>query len=110
MNLGETVTYCILAEVFLCESIFIQTVCAQCFCGIDGFDMDASHIFPQDMLPAVTLAVYGPGDGKARADSGGEAGLTLCSVAITSLLGEGSDPKFLEQKPWDSGPWWLHSR
>ena len=56
---------------------------------------------PQVVLTTRTLVGGGPGAGGARAGIGfiSEAGLPLCSVAITSLLGAGSDPKLLEQKP-----------
>ena len=47
------------------------------FGGKAGFDVDASHIFPQGVLAAVTLVRGVAGDGGARACAGCEAGLPL---------------------------------
>ena len=63
------------------------------FGGRAGFDMDASHVFCQGVLAAIILVGGEVGDGCARAGVGYEVGLPLCSVAITALLGVGSDPK-----------------
>ena len=46
----------------------------------------------------VTLVGGGAGDRGARARSKCEVGLSLCSVAVTTLLGVESDPKLKEQK------------
>ena len=68
------------------------------FGGRAGF---ASHVFPQCVLAAITLVGGVAGDGGARAGARtpAGAGLHLCSAAIISLSGLGSDPKLLEQKP-----------
>ena len=84
MNLGETVTYCGLEGVFLCGRVPIWTV-SNAFGRRAGFDEDASHIFPQGVLAAMTLVGGGAGDGGARARC--EAGPPLCSVASNTLLG-----------------------
>ena len=42
-----------------------------------GSEADASHIFPQGVLVAVTLVRGGAGDGGAKAGTGYEAGLPL---------------------------------
>lgn len=72
------------------------------FGGRFGFDVDARHSFPQDVLATITLVGGRAGDGEARAGIGHEAGLPLCSAAITALLGVVTDPKLLE-----SGTSWL---
>ena len=56
------------------------------------------------MLAAITLVGGGAGNGGARARVSCDRELLLCSLAITALLGVGSGPKLLEQKPWGSGP------
>ena len=63
-----------------------------------GFDVDASHVFPQGVLAAIALVGGGAGDGGASAGARCEIGFPLCSVAITALSGTGSAPKLLEQK------------
>lgn len=98
MNLGQIVTYCILKGASLYGSIPIQMACANAFGRKAGFDMDSSHIFHQGVLAAISLVVGGAGDKAARAGTRYEAGL-LCTVAVTSLSGAGSDSKLLEQKP-----------
>lgn len=72
---------------------------ANAFDGTAGFDMDASHVFPQGVLAAVTSAGGGAGVGEARARARCEAGLLLCLVVVTTLAGVGSGPKLLGQKP-----------
>lgn len=62
-----------------------------------GFDLDQSHIFLQGVLATITLVRGGPGIGGARARA--EVGFPLFSLAITSLLEMGYDPKLLKQKP-----------
>lgn len=64
-----------------------------------GFDMEASHIFPQGVLEIVTLVGVGTGHRGARGRTGSEAILPLYSVTVTALPGMGSDTKFLKQKP-----------
>ena len=76
------------------------------FGGRAGFDVDASHVFPQNVLAAITLVSGGAGD---RAGLGCEARILLWSVAITALPGTGSDPMLLQQKTCVSGSNWLHS-
>ena len=70
------------------------------FGGRAGFDVDASHIFPQHGLATVILRMDMAGDGGPRAGGGCEVGL-LCSVLVPAQLGVGaeSDTKLLEQKP-----------
>ena len=68
------------------------------FGGISGFDADAIHVFPQGVLVAITLIGHGVGDSGATAGAMCEAGLPVCSVAVTTLSGTGSDHKLLEQK------------
>ena len=53
--------------------------------GRAGFDVDASHVFPQGVLAAITLVGCVAGIGVARACSGYEEGVPLCSVAVTAL-------------------------
>ena len=65
-----------------------------------GFNVDASHVFPQGILAAITLGGSVAGGGGARAYEGFEVGFSLCSVAGIILLGVGSDPYLQEQKPW----------
>ena len=52
-----------------------------------GFDVDVSHIFPQDVLVIITLVGSVAYNRGARTCTGCEAGLPLCSVAITTLSG-----------------------
>ena len=64
-----------------------------------GFDLDATHIFPQGVLVTITLiggvvAVRGS-KGCTRC----EAGLPFWSVAVTALSGMWSVPQLLEIKP-----------
>ena len=69
------------------------------FGGRVVFDMNTSPVFPQDVLAAITLVRSGAENRRARARVGCEAGLSLCLVAVTALLGVGSGPKLLEQNP-----------
>lgn len=62
-----------------------------------GFDADASHLFPQDVLAAVNLIVGVVDVGGARACTGCEVRLALCSVAVTVLSEVGSALTLLEQ-------------
>ena len=63
------------------------------------------HFFlPQGVRTAITLVGGGAGDRGARARSKCEVGLSLCSVAVTSLSGAGSDPKLLDQVQAGSVP------
>lgn len=67
------------------------------FGGMDGFEVFASHIFPQVVLAVVTLVGHWPGDGGASTMI--EVELPLYSVAITALSCIASNPNLLEQKP-----------
>ena len=58
--------------------------------------MNRSHIFPQCVLAAITLVGGGAGDGGSRDRAKCEAGIPLCSVAITTLLGAGVNPKLIQ--------------
>ena len=49
--------------------------------------MYSSHVFPQAVLAAITLVGDGAGDEGARAGTGCDAGLSLCSVAIAAISG-----------------------
>ena len=66
------------------------------FGGTARFDMNRSHIFPQCVLAAITLVGGGAGDGGSRDRAKCEAGIPLCSVAITTLLGAGVNPKLIQ--------------
>ena len=66
------------------------------FGGRAGFDVNASHIFPEGVLAAIPLAGGRAGEGGARAGARCEPGLPLCSVATTVLSGVRSDCKLLE--------------
>lgn len=63
-----------------------------------GFDMDASYAFPQSVLAAITLVGGGIGGQAGRVGGQCEGGFSLCSVAVTTQSGVGSQPKLLEQK------------
>ena len=70
------------------------------FGGRAGFDVNDSPLFPQEVLVVITLVWEGGckgGGNKVGAQY--EAGLLLCSMSITSLLGAVSFPKWLKQKP-----------
>ena len=73
------------------------------FGGRVGSGMNTIHVFPQGVLAAITLVGGEPGEGRARTKARCEVGLPLCSVDVTPLLGVGSCPKLLEQKPRGSG-------
>lgn len=57
-----------------------------------GCNADASYIFPQGLLEAITLVGGGSRDGGAGSGAECEVGLQFCSVAITTLSGTGFDP------------------
>lgn len=58
------------------------------FGGRTGVDVDASHVFPQCVVAAVTLVRGGAGDGVlARAGSRCEVGLPLCQWLSLPYLG-----------------------
>lgn len=59
MNLGDTVSYCGLEKAFLCElSLFGLHV------PRNGFSVNNSWVFPQDVLATITLigGVVGAGE------------------------------------------------
>ena len=85
---------CGLEAVFLCGLCRLHLPSP--FGGSAGFDTDTCHIFPQGVVTTLTLLGAVAGDGGARAGSRCEAGLPLCSVAITALSWVGSTPKLLE--------------
>ena len=74
-------------------------MCVQCLWWENWIGYDASHVFPQGVLAAITLIGSGSGDKQVRASTGYKAELSLCSGAITTLLRVGSDPKLLQEKP-----------
>ena len=63
------------------------------------FDVDASHVFPQVMPAPITLVGGGAGDRVARVGTDFGAGLPLCSVAVTILLGAGQIPSCWSRSP-----------
>ena len=68
------------------------------FGGRAGSDMSTSHIFPQGVLAASTLVGYGL-EMEGLKPELGVTQTSPSSVAITALLGEGSDLRLLEQRP-----------
>ena len=52
-----------------------------------GYDMSTSHIFPQDVLAALTLVRGGAGDRVAKARVRCESGFFLFTVSNSTLLG-----------------------
>ena len=74
--------------VFMWEHLSAYGVClAPAFDGWAGFEVDTSCTFPQDVLEAIPLIGSGARDGGARVGTKSEAGVALCPVAITDLLG-----------------------
>ena len=62
--------------------------------------MDTSHIFPKEMLAAITLVGGRAADGGARTGARCEVGLPPPLLSGHHCpIGAGSDPKLLEQKP-----------
>ena len=61
------------------------------------FDMDDSHVFPQGFLDIITMMGVWLVLGDACA--GCEAGLPLCSVAVTTLSGLGLLPSCWNRSP-----------
>ena len=64
-----------------------------------GFDVDASRIFPQGVLDAITLIGDVVGFGGPKAYPGCKAGLPFCSMTVTVLPGVESTPNLLESNP-----------
>lgn len=92
----KQVTYCGLQGVFLCSSV--PTLFSSAFGERVGFDMDASYVFPQSVLAAITLIGGGTGGQVGRVGGQCEGGFSVCSVAVITQSGVGSHPKLLEQK------------
>ena len=69
------------------------------------FDVNTSNIFPQGVLITITFVGGGAEDGGigARARCVWGEGLSLCSEAITALMGAWAGPRLLDQTPWVSG-------
>lgn len=61
--------------------------------------MDASLIFPQGVLSAITLIGSVVSVGGSKSCAGCEAGFPLCLVDVTTLSGMRSAPQMLKQKP-----------
>ena len=68
-----------------CSYVAASLCVPSAFGGRAGFGVEASHVFPQDVLVAVSLVGSGARDGGARAGTRCEVGLPLCSVARTTL-------------------------
>ena len=82
---------------------YVRALCRLCvpnvLNGRVGYDVDASHVFLQGVLAALTLIESENRDGGVTASTRCEAGLSLCSVVVTTLSGVGFDPKFLSRSP-----------
>ena len=63
-----------------------------------GFSLDASHVFYQSVLLIFPLIGDKVGVVVSRVHDGYEAGLPLCSMAVTALSGEGSAPQLVKYK------------
>ena len=70
----------------------MQAVCVQCFGAKAGFGIDTSHVFPQVLLPVIPLIGGVVHARVSRAYAECEAGLPLCSVAVTTLSEAGLLP------------------
>lgn len=102
MKLGETVNYSSLEVVSLYGHIPVSSECAQCLKRESW-----SHTFSQGALEAVNLVGGAAGVRGAWTSCRCELRLLLSSVANITLLGVGSGPTLLEQKPCASGSFWL---
>ena len=81
--------------------VSLHRLCVPSVFGVRaGFDADASHVFPHGVLATITLIEGVAGDGGARACTGCEVGLPLCSLAVATLSGVESAPTLLERKLW----------
>ena len=69
MNLALTVTSNGLEIVSLCGSVHYRLLMPSAFVWRARFDMDKSHVLPQDMLAAITLVggEFGGGESKTGA-------------------------------------------
>ena len=84
MNLGELLPVVIL-KVYSDVGASLYRLCVPSAFGRRAeFDMDTSHIFPQDVLGAITFIRGGAGDGRATAGARCLIGFILCSMAITT--------------------------
>lgn len=97
MNSGEGVIYCGLDGLPLGGNIPMQTAHASAYGGRAVFDEDASHVFLQVVLTAITFVGYGAEVGGIIAGSRCEVWLPLFSVAITTLVGVHYNPRLLKQ-------------
>lgn len=78
----------------------MQSACAHFLSQNGWFDVDASHISPHGMLPALTLA--GVAEGWRRRSWSGRRGWggMSCSVAVTTLSEQGLIPSCWRGKNW----------
>lgn len=94
MKWGEAVTYVDVDKVSLCQSIPVESACAQWLWWESWICCEHKSLPSSGMLAAVTVVGWG-----AEAWARNETGLPLCSVAITTPVGPESGPKLLEKKP-----------
>ena len=90
-------------------SIPVQSACPQFLWWESWIDINTNHIFPQSVLADITFIVGWAGNGGDRARARCQAGHPLCSVAINTLSGVGSDLKLLQQNLWCLSLSWLSS-
>lgn len=64
-----------------------------------GSEINMGHIFPQCVLPVITLVRDEAGNGGTRITAMFGLGFLFCSVANTILLVEGLGSMLLEHKP-----------
>ena len=84
---------CFHVGAFLCR-LCVSNV----FDARGGFDVDASHVFPQGVL-ATIIWIGGVVCVRGSHCAEGDAGFPLCSVAVAALSGAGSVLKLLEWMP-----------
>lgn len=85
MKLGDTVTYCSLEGVSLCEIIPMQYASARCLWWEIWIWCEKSHVFPQCVLATINLVGTEAGYGVVRARDKCKLGLLLCSFVVMSL-------------------------
>ena len=96
MNLALTITSDGLEIVSLCGSVHYRLLMPSTFVWRARFDMDKSHVLPQDMLAAITLVggEFGGGESKTGARCEAElcrSGLSwLCSFCVCVFLSPNS--------------------
>ena len=66
------------------------------FSGLTESELSMHHVFPQYVLPAITLVEGGAVDGESRARIRWELEFLLCLVINAALLGVGLGFKLLE--------------